>query len=244
MRLPRAVQVAMLALLAAPSRYLLAQESEPPQGAKVHMHAAEGGYAADGYLFEPAGRAPFAAVLLIPDRAGVSGFIRNAAQALAASGYLAVAIDLYRGQSPESGEPAAANVMHDLGAARQFLRTSSVVRHDDVAVAAWGSGADYALRWSEASELRAIALWLPDAPPPSALANVHTAVLANIGGMPSRPLETLAHHSAARVERIELHFYGATPGRFYDPADTQHYREAAAAEALAFSQAFFAKTLR
>ena len=61
---------------------VLAQDAAAaPQGTKIHMHGSESGYAADGYLFQPMGAGPFAAVLLIPDR-GIADFMRVAAQSL------------------------------------------------------------------------------------------------------------------------------------------------------------------
>src|ERR1700733_8750243 len=73
------------------------------QGIKIHMHDA-GGYAADGMLYKPTGRPPFAAIVLIPDQDGITARIEESAQRFAAAGYFTVAIDPNRGM-PNNSAP-------------------------------------------------------------------------------------------------------------------------------------------
>src|SRR5579871_5888770 len=107
----RAGFVALAAMLAAgPLR---------AQGVRIHMHADEG-TAADGMLFQPAGNAPFPAVILIPDKKGFTREVTDSGEMLARAGFFTVVLDLSHGEPPGQDVPAA-SVRHDLDAALAFL---------------------------------------------------------------------------------------------------------------------------
>lgn len=201
----------------------------PPQGSKVHMHGQEG-YAADGYLFEPAGAGPFGAVLAIHDETGLGSYVRGEAQTLAAAGLITVAIDLYRGQGPASGKPSNEDALHDLNAALAFLRSLPTVRPGALCVAGWGMGADYALQLAKQNhDIRAVAITLPTVPAAGDLSGIGSALVGNFAGGGSASLRALSTQAHAQGRRVEFYFYPDAKGRFYDPDDTVHFRADAAA---------------
>jgi carboxymethylenebutenolidase len=132
---------------------LAGSSSGAQQAAKIHMHL-DDGYAADGMLFAPSVAQAPAALLLIHDDWGVTGRVLDEARDLARSGYLVVAVDLYRGRVAANAQEAAAlarglspdGALHDLRASIAFIRQQTNVRPDHIGVVAWSSGGAYALQ--------------------------------------------------------------------------------------------------
>lgn len=222
----------------------LGQDAAPPQGIKVHMHGLEPGYAADGYLFQPQGPGPFAAVLLIPDSRGIQDYVRLQGQALADAGMVAVAIDLFRGQAPEAGNSSEPNNLADLNAALNFLHSLTNVGSGRLGVAGWGSGANYALRLARSdSRIVAVALTVPDALQPVDFSGIHAALLGIFGEQAKSQLQATATQLQARGCTAEFHFDPAIQGRFYDPQDVSHFRVEQAAHTRKQVQDFFKHAL-
>ncbi len=242
-RLAHALCLGML--VAAASWQTLAQDAVgAAQGTKIHMHGSDTGYAADGYLFQPQGPGPFAEVLLIPDSQGISDFTRMQAQDLAASGTIAVVIDLSRGQGPATGAISEVNVRADLSSALTFLRSLPNVRTGALGVAGWGVGADYALQLASSNTgIRAVVLVSPDKPRPEDFAGLHAALLGNFPGPTDRHLQTVAKRMQSQGCPVDFYFYPDAHSRFYDPKDTAQFRVDDAALASKRIQDFFAKSL-
>jgi len=167
---------------------LAASSSGAQQAAKIHMHL-DDGYAADGLLFEPSGVtvAP-AALLLIHDDWGVTRTVLDQARDLAASGYLVIAVDLYRGRVAANAKEAVAmarelsgeSALHDLRASLAFIRQQTNVRPAHIGVVGWSSGGTYALRLAAAEPgVSAVVMrGSAAAPDPAKLKGVKAAVLA------------------------------------------------------------------
>ncbi len=134
---------------------------------------------------------PFPAVILVHERWGLNDWIERKAQALAGDGYLALAVDLYRGKS--TADPGEAEqwkgslpeerAMRDLGAAMDFLRRQPSVIPARIGVVGWGMGGGYALKLVAArSDLAACAVYYGNLPTqPSALARITCPVLGFFG---------------------------------------------------------------
>jgi carboxymethylenebutenolidase len=121
-----------------------------------------------GYIARPAGAGPFPAVLLLHDRFGVNRTMRAFCDSLAASGYVAMAADMFRGE-----------VTADLAQAERFVqlvkaeeaqnaaRRAYCCLHDDGAVdssrmAVWGVGFGTAAALRLAAQepyLRGVVVW-------------------------------------------------------------------------------------
>ena len=146
-----------------PALVLLALAALPSasQGIKIHMHDA-GGYAADGMLYKPTGQPPFAAIVLIPDRDGITARIDDSAQRFAAAGYFTVAIDPNRGLPNDLAQISEEEKQHDVESAMAFIDAQPIVQKGDIAVAAWGVGSDFALRIAHASRVKALILEDPN----------------------------------------------------------------------------------
>jgi len=228
---------ALLALVALvwPGSLLWAQQ----QGSKIHMHAAEG-YAADGFLFAPQGQGPFAAALLIHGADGLTDYVRAAAERLAASGKVVVAIDLYRGRTASTPEQAQqltrdlsdADAMHDLGAALAFLRSQPTVRPEAIGVAAWGEGSHYALQLvRDKAAVRAVAITAADAANVELPSRCKTAFMGSFAGDASAQVRGLKAKLGATTRLVDIKVYPQAHGRFYDPA-AKTYRADDSADVL------------
>jgi dienelactone hydrolase len=216
----------------------------PPQGTKVHMHGLEPGYAADGYLFQPQGRGPFGAVLLIADDQGIKDYLRLQGQALADAGIVAVAIDLYRGQAPAAGNSSEPNNVADLNAALNFLHSMPNVNSRALGVAGWGSGADRALRLARSDPgIVAVALTFPDALHAGDFSGLHAALLGIFGEQAKSQLQPLGAQMKARGCTVDFYFEPATAARFYDPQDATHFSAEQATRARKHLQNFFTHAL-
>lgn len=100
----------------------------PPRGIAVHYFAQDS--ATTGYLAVPAGSGPFPAVLLIHEWNGLVDRDRQVADAFAAEGYIAFAVDLYSGRT-------GANPKQDMALMRATLA------HPDTMVANLNAAARY-----------------------------------------------------------------------------------------------------
>lgn len=106
------------------------------------------------YLARPDGDGPFPAVILIHEWWGLDDWVRENADEFARRGYVALAVDLYRGRVTQ--DPAEAHelsrglpeerALQDLKAAIDYLRGRPDVQKDRIGVTGWCMGGGYALR--------------------------------------------------------------------------------------------------
>jgi dienelactone hydrolase len=217
----QALALVLLTLTALPSK---------SQAIKIHMHDA-GGYAADGMLYKPSGQPPFAAIVLIPDKDGISERIQESAARFAAAGYFAVAIDPNRGMPRGLAKISEEEQQHDIEAAFAFIDAQTTVQKGDIAVAGWGAGGEPALRIARESKVKAVILEDLD------LTTLNGAdgatgvpVLLSITGKdPSVSTKSIAAlkrrlHSSAPASGVKI--YDDAERGFDDPSDSVHFRAA------------------
>jgi dienelactone hydrolase len=213
---------------------LLAPVLHAQQGAKVHLHG-DTGYAADGFLWGPAGHGSGGAVLLIHGARGVSAYVRDEAQRLSAAGFVALAIDLSReGQSPTEND-----AMHDLHAALTFLRAQPNVRADAIGVEGWELGGWYALKLARSgSGIRAVAVTLSQSPDAAGLTDLHCPLLVNLPRTSDRQILALTKKAGSNIK-----IYPNAHGDFFDPDDPSDFRTQDAEDAGRRIHEFFAREL-
>jgi carboxymethylenebutenolidase len=131
----------------------------PPGGESVHY--VPGDTASRGYLAVPEGEGPFPALILIHEWNGLVDRVRQVADAFADEGYVALAADLYRGQTGSDRDENVAlmqaaredmeAVIANLDAAQQLLRERSDVT-GKVGVMGWCFGGGIALSYALGGE--------------------------------------------------------------------------------------------
>jgi carboxymethylenebutenolidase len=106
-----------------------------------------------GVLYRPAGEGPFAAVVVVHGDFGLTPWVKDQGRRLAKWGYIALAVDLYRGEIPadlmeahilDRGLPDE-RVLADLKGAVSYLAGRSDVRRGKLGIIGWDSGGGYAL---------------------------------------------------------------------------------------------------
>ena len=212
------VALILLTLAALPSK---------SQGIKIHMHDA-GGYAADGMLYKPTGRPPFAAILLIPDQDGITARIEESAQRFAAAGYFTVAIDPNRGMPKNIAPISDEEKRHDVESALAFIAAQTAVQKGNIAVAGWGAGSDHALRIAREAKVRAVILQDPNLTAGSGDGTADVPVLLSISGndplISAKSFEALKQRLHATAPASGAKLYVDAPRGFDDPSDTANFR--------------------
>lgn len=134
-------------------------DAPPPQGKTLHYYDANP--QTRGYLAVPEGTSTQGAVILIHEWNGLSDRIRQTADAFAAEGYVALAADLYAGQTGSSREENMAlvqssladpeEIIANLEAAVTYLKSRSDV-NGKVATIGWCYGGGVALSYALGSD--------------------------------------------------------------------------------------------
>ncbi len=136
-------------LLPAPA---LAQDKGPKVTAENVTYRA-GKETVRAVVCRPAGQGPFPAVVVVHGDFGLTRWVKEQAQRLASKGYVALAIDLYRGAVAKDLEEAhilergldLGRVQTDLKAALDYLQTRPEVRKDRLGILGWDMGGGHAL---------------------------------------------------------------------------------------------------
>jgi carboxymethylenebutenolidase len=212
-----------------------------------------------GFWARPEGKGPFPAVLVIHEWWGLDDFVKDQTRALAKEGYVALAVDLYRGKSTASQEEAHQLMMglpeeravQDIKAAIDFLAKHPGVRKDAIGVIGWCMGGKYA--WKAAVEDARVAAVVGyyGLPPQDAAAikKIKAPVLGNFGGEDKGPSPDQAKAFEAALKKqgtpVDIKIYEGAGHAFANPANPwKGYREAAAKDAWERTLAFFDKHLK
>src|SRR5688572_26747813 len=214
---------------------------------------------ATGLLVTPAGKGPFPAVIVIQEWWGLDNWVKDQARALAREGYVALAVDLYRGKVTSNPDEAHQlmnglspdRALRDLKAAFTYLRGRPDVKKDRIGSIGWCMGGRYSLALATEEPRLAAAVAYYGAPPtdPAAIARIKAPVLGNFGGDDKGPSpeQVKAFEAAMKAagKAVDVKIYEGAPHAFANVNNPwKGYREAAAKDAWARSIAFFAKHLK
>jgi carboxymethylenebutenolidase len=211
-----------------------------------------------GLLYMPSdstGRHP--AVIVIHEWWGLNDWVKEQAADLAAHGYVALAVDLYRGQvasDPDTAHQLSRGVpedrgIRDLKAADDFLRADKHVDTSRIGAIGWCMGGGYALNFAVADpQLKAVvANYGPPPTDPAALAQIHAAILGNYGGLDKgispASVESFAADLKKQGKPVDIKIYPDAGHAFENPNNKTGYKAADAADAHSRSLAFFAREL-
>lgn len=244
--------------LPAPAARTDAPEADRPED-KVSYSS--GKDTVQGVLRRPAGTGPFPAVVVVHDDFGLTDGTKAHAQRLAEKGYVALAVDLYRGEKADDLMEAHIlgralpddRVLGDLRAAVDFLTSRPDVKADAVGVIGFGMGGGYALDAALADpRLRAVVVCYGRlTTDPAALARLNGSVFGVFAGRdegitPQTIEQFLAAMDRAGKRWAGLHVYPQAGHSFLEPVS--HSKPApgeadAAADALARIEAYLAGEL-
>ncbi len=212
-----------------------------------------------GYLALPQGEGTHAAMIVIQEWWGLNDWVKGQTDSLAKKGYVAFAVDLYKGKVANDSETAhqlLSGLPEDeaiamLRAGADFLRSRSDVRAQAVGVIGWCMGGKYAIRLAAADPgIRAVVMYY-GAPitDESAIKGIQAAVLGNFGGDDKGPSpdQVRAFEAALKKagKRVDFKIY---PGAGHGFANVNNpfggYRAPAATDAWKRTVAFLDKELK
>jgi carboxymethylenebutenolidase len=214
---------------------------------------------ASGLLVTPEGKGLFPATIVIQEWWGLDDWVKDPARALAKQGYVALAVDLYRGKVTDKQEEAHQLMMglspdralRDLRAAFAHLQSRPDVRKDRIGAVGWCMGGRYTLQFATVEPALAAAVAYYGAPPTdeAAIAAIKAPVLGNFGGEDKGPAPEQVRAFEAAMKKagkaVDVKIY---PGAGHAFANVNNpwggYRKEAAEDAWARTTAFFAKYLK
>ena len=214
---------------------------------------------ASGLLVTPEGKGPFPATVVIQEWWGLNDWVKDQARALAKEGYVALAVDLYRGKVATTQEDAHQLMMgtppdralRDLQGAFAWLQSRPDVKKDRVGAIGWCMGGRYSLQLATVEPKLAAVVAYYGAPPtdPAAIAAIQAPVLGSFGAEDKGPTsdQALAFEQAMKKagKTIDVKVY---PGAGHAFANVNNpwggYRKEAAEDAWARTTAFLAKHLK
>jgi len=248
MKLPRFVSCAML-----PIAVTIAVHA----GAQQPVTFPSGDATAQGILYLPQGAGPHPALIVIHEWWGLNDWIKQEAAGYAAKGYVALAVDLYRGKvatTPDLAHELSRGLpqdqgVRDLTSALAWLEKRKDVKPSRIGAVGWCMGGGYALQLAIAAPaLKAVAINYGSlATDKAALAKIHASVLGNFGGQDRGIPPEAVHSFEAAMQTlgkpVDAKIYPQAGHAFENPNNAAGYRPDDAADALARIDRFFAEKL-
>jgi carboxymethylenebutenolidase len=211
-----------------------------------------------GMLYTPVGRGPFPAIIVIHEWWGLNDWVKEQASKLAAQGYAALAIDLYRGQVADNSDMAHElsrgvpedRAQRDLHAAVEFLKAQPNVKKNRIASIGWCWGGGYSLdvALQEPTLAATVINYGRVVTDPAEIAKIHAAILGNFGGKDKgiTPEDVGKFEAALKQagKRADIKIYPDAGHAFENPGNKGGYRAADAADAWQRTVKFLNETLK
>jgi carboxymethylenebutenolidase len=211
-----------------------------------------------GMIYAPAGKGPFPALIVIHEWWGLNDWVKGQAAKFADEGYVALAVDLYRGKVAVD-ESMAHELMRgvpedrakrDLKAAYAFLAAQPNVKKDRIGAIGWCMGGGYAL--DVALEEPGLAADVINyghlATDPDELKKIQAPILGSFGGQDRgiTPEDVKAFQAAMEKlgKKIDVKIYPNAGHAFENPNNKTGYRAEDAADAWQRTVTFLAGTLK
>ena len=211
-----------------------------------------------GVLYTPAGKGPFPALVVIHEWWGLNDWVKEQASKLADQGYVALAVDLYRGKvasTPDLAHELMRGVpedraKRDLHAAVEFLQSQPNVRKDRIGSIGWCMGGGYSL--DVALQEPALAATVINyghlATDTEALKKINAPILGLFGakdqGIPPEDVKKFEQSLKQLGKKIDVTIYPDAGHAFENPNNKAGYRADDAADAWKRTVEFLAQTLK
>ena len=206
-----------------------------------------------GLLYLPSTPGAHPAIVVIHEWWGLNDWIKQQSSDLAGQGYVALAVDLYRGKvatDPETAHELMRGLPQDRGvrdlvAAANYLKGLKSVNPNRIGAVGWCMGGGYAAQFAVADpDLRAVAInYGPLPTDPSALKQIHAAILGNFGALDQGITPQDVHDFAAAMQSlgkpVDVKIYPDAGHAFENPNNKTGYRPADADDAAMRMRDFF-----
>jgi len=211
----------------------------------------------EGHLATPAGAGPFPALVVIHEWWGLNDEVKAEADKFATQGYVALAVDLYRGRAtsnPDEAHELARGLREDrarrdLAAAFDYLAGRADVRADRIGAIGWCMGGGYSLQLAvQQPKLAAAVIYYGRlVTDESALQQIRAPILGLFGeedrGISADSVRAFEAAMKKLGKPVMVRLYPGAGHAFANPTRAS-YREAAAKDAWAKTLAFFEEQLK
>ena len=211
-----------------------------------------------GVLYTPAGKGPFPGVIVIHEWWGLNDWVKDQATKISDQGYVALAIDLYRGKVAATPEEAHEimrglpedRAKRDLHAAFEFLASQADVKKDRIGSIGWCMGGGFSLDVAlQEPTLRAVVInYGRLATDPDALKAINAPVLGLFGGqdrgITPDDVQKFAKTMKELGKQVDVTVYPNAGHGFENSNNKDGYRADDAADAWKRTVKFFAATLK
>jgi carboxymethylenebutenolidase len=211
-----------------------------------------------GYLAVPDGAGKKPAIVVIHEWWGLNDFAKGKADAFGRQGYVALAVDLYRGKVATDPDVAHQlmrglpddRALRDLKAAVAYLRARPDVEASKIGSVGWcmGGGLSLDLAVAEPSLAGAVIYYGHLMTEPATLAGLKAPLLGNFGGqdqgIPAASVREFEAMAKKDGKNVDFKIYPDAGHGFASSKDPTTYRTADADDANARTDAFFAKVLK
>lgn len=213
---------------------------------------------AQAILYLPQTPGPHPALVVIHEWWGLNDWIKQEAAGFAAKGYVALAVDLYRGKvatDPDTAHELSRGLPQDQGvrdlvSAVKFLQGRKDVDRSRIGAVGWCMGGGYAMQLAIAEPaLKAVAInYGALATDKIALAKIHATILGNFGGqdkgIPPDAVHAFESAMQSLGKPVDAKIYPDAGHAFENPNNKGGYRAEDAADALGRVDRFFAAELK
>jgi carboxymethylenebutenolidase len=230
----------------------------PAQSGGSMIQFSSGSEKASGYLAAPSGNGKKPAIIVIQEWWGLNDFVKAKADAFAREGYVALAVDLYRGKVATDADTAHQlmrglpedRAIRDLKSAVAYLKTRPDVDGKKIASIGWCMGGGYSLGLALAeptlsgSVINYGRLVTDDA----TIASLRVPLLGNFGGkdqgISPDSVREFERKAKAAGKSIDFKIYTDAGHGFASSSDSNVFRPDDAKDANARAEAFLAKALK
>lgn len=216
-----------------------------------------------GILYTPQGKGPFPGIIVIHEWWGLNDWVKEQASKLADQGYMALAIDLYRGKvatTPNEAHEFMGGVppergARDLEAAFHFLQSQPGVKKDRIGAIGWCMGGGYALALAlEEPTLAADVInygvydYASLADDPAQVKKINAPIIGFYGrldrGIPADDIRKFWEQLSKQNKKADFSIYPDAGHAFENPNNKDGYRPKDTQDVWKKTVAFLAGTLK
>jgi carboxymethylenebutenolidase len=210
-----------------------------------------------GYLAVPQGAGKHPAMVVIHEWWGLNDFVKGKADGFAKQGYVALAVDLYRGKVADNPDTAHQlmrglpddRALRDMKAAIAYLRSRPDVEGAKIASIGWcmGGGLALDLAIAEPTLSGAVIYYGHLMTDPATIAALKVPLLGNFGGqdqgIPPESVREFEAEAKKDGKNVDFKIYPDAGHQFASSTDPKIFKPADAKDANARTDAFLAKVL-
>ena len=211
-----------------------------------------------GFLVLPEGAGPHPALVVIQEWWGLNDWVKEQAQKLADEGYVALAVDLYRGKVATNPEEAHElmrgmpqdRAVRDLKATFAYLAARKDVNRNRIGSIGWCMGGGLSLQLAiHEPKLAACVVNYGSMPTdPADIQKIRAPILGSFGaedrGISPESVHAFEKAMKAADKRLDVKIYEGAGHAFQNPNNQSGYRPEATADSWNRTLAFLNRTLK